>query len=1332
MSNAFGQITAHRDVIYPRYDPQAFVGREWLINEVRRLRDDEGRRHLIIVGEPGSGKSAFLAYLAEIWNCPRYFIRADNIDGVTDVAPRRFLLSLGAQLYEKYGAAIFPRSPTGTTQVTTAVTSNQSEVVGRFIDELYTLPFLPAAERDITVRAGITTGRSRVIGEHVRRLIDVTEKLDELILLHVAVIQPLQKLQTLFPTERVLILIDALDESLQHPAPRIIDIIPRATDADLPPNLRLVMTSRNGDHLVRFRAQDLLYLDNREKGYWQENRRDTRIYVLKQLRKSPLTEIIGTWSEEEREAFITTLQDNSDGNFLFLHHFFNELFDAIAKGETDLKKIFVPKGIDEIYRYFAVGKIRDRISDSIQFTALKKISEELISQWQNLPGVKRVQVAGQEITLDVENINWVLTPLFSLPAASGGQITNLLIYQGAGGDAWETQYLPILGTLAVAYEALSREQLAGFAGVEAVFVDRVIAHLEQFLDKVYNERQNRYRIYHTSFSEYLLDSSRNRDYQLNGRIFHARIADYFLNGYRQWENVKWSLVEEDYPYHYLPLHLLEANRVEEFYTLINKGWMQAKLVRSHSYHSFSEDIRRAIRIAESEEPVNFAQVIRLSLIQVTLRSIANAVPAGLIGSLSYINKNRSIAISEGNAALIIGKEKQAAAYQMIGEAFLSRNNIEMAEINLMRAIKLAREIRNIYSQADLIQSLSQTVIKLSNESHLRELLNTVLAMSDAYLKASVLANIARMLADAGERSYALDVIQKALFLTKSFSDDLFSYRPYAIIAVALDHLKDRTKAEEVADLSISSTKSHPGSLNEVTGILLEMNESQKAIEVINQTQLVLETFPESRAKAEYTSVLAKYLARIGATERAVSTAESMLDWIRLHERYIMAGYEGFALSEIAQAFAILNEKERALKIANGALAASKLIGRLDQKAAVLIQGIVPAAVKIQSQQLLTQALQSMSEFMGSRRWEISEVIAGFNAICSAMVELDYHEGLNQTLQVAVEIADNWRRIAACGCVAQYMIKIGNGEGALEIADKIFAEAEQLFGDENDKRLCLGAIVMTYAQNCPQEKLLELLDVTETLGTGYKAAALATIASKLSQQDEKKQVNDLMDKVSKLIDSSFDGVSTRAGILLIGLFQALTKLGREEEITRLTRKLETQIGNIDIGEFILKVVRFAFIFSKDEHPSNLAAEIIERLENQRRNEFKGWVGRWDQWERGPLLGVLIKRLLELGFLNQVVEIVDQSVADSDANLSNPYIKAAVLNKAALVLSVAGRQREAQLKLLSAIAIGREWSRNTIFRAVEQNTETLAAIDHGETLWKIFEVIQEVDSWWNGYG
>lgn len=358
MSLAAGRITAAREVIYRRYDPAAFVGRGWLLAEVERFRDDAKRRHLVIVGKPGSGKSAFIAYLAEQWNCPRHFIRVGSIDGVTGVSARRFLISIGAQLFQKYGPEIFARPEPAATRVSVGLAKDRARVVGRFVDELHTLPFLPRPEGEVDVRVIAAMGGSEVVGEHVGRLVDVAEALDERTLLHVAILEPLRALHGMHPDERVVIAVDALDESLYHPAPRILDVLPRTADADYPQNLSLLMTSRSGDHLVVFSPADLLDLDDAARGYRDENLKDARQYIERRLAETPLAEAVGARPNDEVHDFIRRADANGAGNFLYLYHLLNEVAASIRDGVLALGAIPVPHDLDDVYRVFAVEKIK--------------------------------------------------------------------------------------------------------------------------------------------------------------------------------------------------------------------------------------------------------------------------------------------------------------------------------------------------------------------------------------------------------------------------------------------------------------------------------------------------------------------------------------------------------------------------------------------------------------------------------------------------------------------------------------------------------------------------------------------------------------------------------------------------------------------------------------------------------------------------------------------------------------------------------------------------------------------------------------------------------------
>jgi hypothetical protein len=95
-----GRITEFQDEI-DQYNAEFFVdSRGWLDELVELFVADKDRRHLVIIGEPGVGKSAYIAHLADRYQCPRYFTRArQELEvGVAGADPRAFLVSVGYQL----------------------------------------------------------------------------------------------------------------------------------------------------------------------------------------------------------------------------------------------------------------------------------------------------------------------------------------------------------------------------------------------------------------------------------------------------------------------------------------------------------------------------------------------------------------------------------------------------------------------------------------------------------------------------------------------------------------------------------------------------------------------------------------------------------------------------------------------------------------------------------------------------------------------------------------------------------------------------------------------------------------------------------------------------------------------------------------------------------------------------------------------------------------------------------------------------------------------------------------------------------------------------------
>ena len=65
-------------------------------------------------------------------------------------------------------------------------------------------------------------------------------------------------------------------------------------------------------------------------------------------------------------------------------------------------------------------------------------------------------------------------------------------------------------------------------GVENEYADFIIAKLRPFLDVVTTDKTDLYRLYHDSFAQYLLDATRNQDYPIDAKKYHAQLAAYYF------------------------------------------------------------------------------------------------------------------------------------------------------------------------------------------------------------------------------------------------------------------------------------------------------------------------------------------------------------------------------------------------------------------------------------------------------------------------------------------------------------------------------------------------------------------------------------------------------------------------------------------------------------------------------------------------------------------------------------------------------------------------------------------------------------------------------------
>jgi WD40 repeat protein/serine/threonine protein kinase len=270
---------------------KGFVGREWLFQEIDEWRAKDSPAVLLIVGEPGIGKSAIVAALVHrnlegqvlAYHCCR-------TDTPATLEPASFVRSLAGMFSAR----------------------------------------LPEYAQAL--------GCASVINSLRRADTDPESAFEA------ALLAPLHKIKQA-KKSRYFLLIDALDESLAraHP-PTIFDVLCTRLDR-LPPWLGLIATTRNDPSVLNplrsLRVQIITAQD-------PKNQDDVRRFIRFRLREAPFRQK----TKADRKILVRLEDDllrSSAGNFLFVR----TALDAIKTGQLSFDQIEnLPPGLSSLYEIF--------------------------------------------------------------------------------------------------------------------------------------------------------------------------------------------------------------------------------------------------------------------------------------------------------------------------------------------------------------------------------------------------------------------------------------------------------------------------------------------------------------------------------------------------------------------------------------------------------------------------------------------------------------------------------------------------------------------------------------------------------------------------------------------------------------------------------------------------------------------------------------------------------------------------------------------------------------------------------------------------------------------
>ena len=310
-----GKLILANRILLTRYEiegilPKDFEKREFLDEDITNFLTTNEQPVFLLVAQPGKGKSTYAAHLVK--NHPEYIYHFMSLEpltgmgtGISDirpVLPVNFVWSIGAQ------------------------------IICRFHEILD-----PVLQADL----GLDVDKDQTVYVNNPQYSDLYD------LLNLLVIRPLQSILRHKPDEKIVFVIDGLDESFSYGgSENITDLIPQISRFF--PSVQFIITTRPNDYIYTYlNAEPLVF----EEKYDEEDKVVIEKFIESKL-NTPL--ISGLISSENliKKSLIADIAEKSEDNFLYLHLFFKDLFETLEhENKTNLRNFIshIPTGLDNYY-----------------------------------------------------------------------------------------------------------------------------------------------------------------------------------------------------------------------------------------------------------------------------------------------------------------------------------------------------------------------------------------------------------------------------------------------------------------------------------------------------------------------------------------------------------------------------------------------------------------------------------------------------------------------------------------------------------------------------------------------------------------------------------------------------------------------------------------------------------------------------------------------------------------------------------------------------------------------------------------------------------------------
>jgi hypothetical protein len=693
-----------------------FVRRDWLAQELDAKLQQQGKRFILLVAEPGAGKSTFMAQLAHDrpeWL--RYFIRRDQRSVLADVSDKSLLLRIGYQLAARHPELFTPEGLRLSISQKIGEVAYQGEAVGAEVKRLIASPFYQSV---LEIEQQVRKAHGRVVGLRVEDLIIEPRLLSTEDLLHLALLLPAAGVERTDPEQKIVILIDALDEiRYQQTSNNILSWLTNCPE--LPDNVRFVLTSRPSDEQLKLfcskQASSLSYLHIAESD--AHVKQDIEQFVTSLLSEPSVAQALEQ-TEGGAATFGKKATEKAHGNLGYL--------DALARGVDQVISQKDPRTLEALLR------LKELPSD------LEGLYEFFLHQVKESVVRDRVELKDPETGEAYDK------------------------------PVWPAVYDRVLGVLAVAAEPINLELLErlGEIRVGRVWILHALDRLGQFLEVA----NNRYRLYHTTVAEFLTaqktkDDAQRADLYQNAQQRHSQIARPYWSHREDWAKC------DAYGLNNLAIHLSESDLPERALKLLDEDWMRTRYqAGGYTFEGFASDVEAIRARLTARHILTLKDHTRLALMHHVASELATNFKDEDLATLVFLGREREALAHVRLRRAQIGR---CRGLLKIYQAASQTNRKNVALLN--EALPLARSVQDSRERASVLLEIGEAQAALADadmESVMREAWSAIQKIDAPQERWDVLLNAIRCTIRIGLLDRAEALVAKLRADVVAISEDL--------------------------------------------------------------------------------------------------------------------------------------------------------------------------------------------------------------------------------------------------------------------------------------------------------------------------------------------------------------------------------------------------------------------------------------------------------------------------------------------------------------------------------------------------------------------------------